>query len=53
MTLYAVFLAEIFAVKRQSVVLLSGETSRQKRVLIRQASDLPLPIIRILQGVHQ
>ena len=47
------FLAEIFAVKRQSVVLLSGDTSRQKRVLIKQASTLPLSIIRILQGVHQ
>lgn len=47
------FLAEIFAVKRQSVVLLSGETSRRKRILIKQATTLPLSMIKILQGVHQ
>lgn len=46
------FLAEIFAVKRQSVVLLSGETSRRKRILIKQATTLPLSMIKILQGVH-
>ena len=32
-----VFFAEIFAVKRQSVVLLSGESSRQKRILIKKS----------------
>lgn len=46
------FLAEIFAVKRQSVVLLSGETSRHKRILIKQVTTLPLSMIKILQGVH-
>ncbi|MCP5173921.1 MAG: YggU family protein [Moraxellaceae bacterium] len=46
------FLAEIFAVKRHSVVLLSGQSSRHKRILIKQVTALPLPIIKILQGVH-
>jgi len=40
------FLAEIFAVKRQSVVLLSGESSRQKRILIKNATTLPSLIIK-------
>ncbi len=47
------FLAEIFAVRRHSVVLLSGESNRQKRILIKQATTLPFSIIKILQGVHQ
>jgi hypothetical protein len=46
------FLAEIFAVKRQSVVLLSGETSRRKRILIKHVTTLPLSMIKILQEVH-
>lgn len=40
------FFAEIFAVRRQSVVLLSGETSRQKRILIKNATTLPTLIIK-------
>lgn len=47
------FLAEIFAVKRQSVVLLSGQTSRYKRVQIKNTTYLPSAIIKILQGVSE
>ena len=45
------FLAETFAVKRQSVVLLSGETSRAKRVRIINVMILPPFITHLLQGV--
>lgn len=45
------FLAEIFAVKRQSVILLSGETSRAKRVRITGVLVLPPFISHLLQGV--
>lgn len=44
------FLAEIFAVKRHFVVLLSGQQSRHKRILIKQATEFSLAIIKILQG---
>lgn len=47
------FLAKIFAVKRHFVVLLSGETSRHKRVHIKSATHLPPSIIKILQGVPE
>jgi uncharacterized protein len=47
------YLAEIFAVKRHSVVLLSGESSRHKRVQIKNATHLPHSIIKILQGVPE
>lgn len=47
------FLAEVFAVSRQSVVLLSGETSRHKKVHIKNATYLPLSMIKILQGVSE
>ena len=47
------YLAEIFAVKRHSVVLLSGETSRHKRIHIKNTTHLPLSIINILQGVPE
>ena len=45
------FLADIFAVKRQSVILLSGETSRSKRVRIMDVIVLPPFITHLLQGV--
>lgn len=45
------FLAEIFAVKLQAVVLLSGETSRAKRVQISNVMILPPLITHLLQGV--
>ena len=45
------FLADIFAVKRQSVILLSGETSRAKRVRIMDVIVLPPFITHLLQGV--
>lgn len=35
------FLAAAFAVSRQHVSLLSGQTSRQKRMLVRQPQQLP------------
>ncbi|WP_341708160.1 DUF167 family protein [Halopseudomonas sp.] len=35
------FLADAFAVSRQHVSLLSGQTSRQKRMLVRQPQQLP------------
>ncbi len=41
------FLAETFAVQRQSVVLLGGQTSRLKRILIKEATHLPLAIKKI------
>lgn len=44
------FLADSFAVKRQAVSLLSGETSRTKRVRIRHFAFLPPFITKILQG---
>ena len=47
------YLAEIFAVKRHFVVLLSGEASRHKRVYIKSATHLPPSIIKILQGVPE
>lgn len=47
------FLAETFAVQRQSVVLLGGQTSRLKRILIKEATHLPLAIKKILQGVPE
>lgn len=45
------FLAEAFAVKPRAVVLLSGTTSRVKRVRIVEAAVLPPFITKILQGV--
>lgn len=47
------FLAEIFAVKRQDVVLLGGQSSRHKRVRIKNTTYLPVSILKILQGVTQ
>ena len=47
------FLAEIFAVKRQDVVLLSGQSSRHKRVHIKNTTYLPVSILKILQGVTE
>ncbi len=44
------FLAETFAVKRQSVVLLSGEASRAKRVRMTNLTSLPRFITLLLQG---
>jgi len=44
------FLADSFAVKRQAVSLLSGETSRIKRVRISHVGFLPPFITKILQG---
>ena len=35
------FLADAFAVSRQQVSLLSGQSSRQKRLLIKQPQQLP------------
>lgn len=35
------FLADAFAVSRQQVSLLSGQSSRQKRVLIKRPQQLP------------
>ena len=47
------FLAEIFAVNRHFVVLLSGESSRHKKIHIKNATHLPSSIIKILQGVSE
>ena len=44
------FLAQSFAVKRQAITLLSGETARTKRVRITQIEFLPPFITKILQG---
>lgn len=44
------FLAQSFAVKRQAITLLSGETSRAKRVRVTQVVFLPPFITKILQG---
>ncbi|PTQ91145.1 DUF167 domain-containing protein [Agitococcus lubricus] len=45
------FLAHIFAVNKKSVQLLSGETTRTKRVRVQNVVCLPPSIIKILQGV--
>lgn len=44
------FLAQSFAVKRQAITLLSGESSRTKRVRITQVVFYPPFITKILQG---
>ena len=48
-----VFLAEIFAVNRHFVVLLSGESNLHKKIHIKNATHLPSSIIKILQGVSE
>lgn len=45
------FLAQAFGVRPRSVVLLSGATTRVKRVRIIEAAVLPPFITKILQGV--
>jgi hypothetical protein len=45
------FLAQAFGVRPRSVVLLSGATTRVKRVRIMEAAVLPPFITKILQGV--
>ena len=46
------FIASLFEVKRQDVCLLSGETSRQKRVRISRPAGLPEAIRTIVQGTE-
>jgi uncharacterized protein (TIGR00251 family) len=46
------FIAALFQVKRQAVSLISGETSRQKRVRIEGAGGLPDAITTMLQGTE-
>ena len=42
------FLAKSFGVARSQVVLLSGETSREKRVRVEQPKKIPGPITGLL-----
>jgi uncharacterized protein (TIGR00251 family) len=42
------FLAKAFGVARSQVVLLSGETSREKRVRVQQPKKIPDPIAGLL-----
>lgn len=44
------FLAAEFGVRRQDVSLLSGDSNRRKRIIIRRAPEVPARIISILQG---
>lgn len=46
------FLAGLFQVKRQDVCVISGETSRQKRVRITRPDGLPDAIKMIVQGIQ-
>ncbi len=46
------FIAALFAVKRQDVRLLSGESSRQKKIAVRTAGEPPSAILTILQGTE-
>ena len=44
------FIAVLFAVKRQEVRLLSGESSRHKKIAVKCVGELPAAITTILQG---
>ncbi|RZU47716.1 hypothetical protein EV700_0683 [Fluviicoccus keumensis] len=46
------FIAGLFQVKRQDVSLISGETSRQKRIRIARAAGLPDAIKTMVQGTE-
>lgn len=46
------FIAELFQVKRQDVMLISGESGRQKRLRIACAVRLPDAIKTMLQGTE-
>lgn len=45
------FIADVFGVRRQAVTVLSGASSRQKRLCIEQVHVVPAIITTILEGI--